>query len=226
MRNFTHIDVAQHLEDGTANAEWLKARLGRATGSLANDFLSKPKKPGEGMAHNLAVRLALERITGKSIGNGFQNQAMKDGNEREPLARMAYEQSRRVLVELSGFHAHNELMAGCSLDGHLGDYEGLIQIKCPEAATHWDTVRGGRVEDIETKYRRQIAHELWMTGAQWCDYVSFHPDFDPRLQLKVVRVLSVPAEMEEHDAAVRKFLQDVQTQYDAMRTMAEGIRVA
>jgi len=220
MRNFIHVDVPQHLDGGMANPDWLKARLGRVTGSVANDMLSKPKKPGEGLRVNLAVRLALEQRTGKPLGNTFQTQAMKDGNDREPLARFAYEQAQRVLVERTGFLAHTDLMAGASLDGHLGDYEGLISIKCPEAATHWDTVRAG---EIELRYQRQMLHEMWLTGALWCDFVSFHPDFDEALQLRVIRVMRDEAAIVQHDADVRQFLTEVQTHVDAMRTMAEGV---
>lgn len=223
MRSFIHVDVPQHLEDGTANPDWLAARLGRITGSVANDMLSVARKAGEGLRVNLAIRLALEQRTGKPLGSKVQTQAMKDGTEREPMARFAYEQDRRVLVERTGFLAHADLMAGASLDGHLGDFEGLISIKCPEHATHWDTVRHG---EIELKYHRQILHEMWLTDALWCDFVSFHPDFDEALQLKVIRVERNKKAIEQHDADVRQFLQEVQAHVDAMRMMAEGIRAA
>ncbi len=65
MRAFTVLDFKQHLEDGSANPEWVAARLGRITGTGANAMLSKPKVVGEGMRANLTIQLALEQFTGK-----------------------------------------------------------------------------------------------------------------------------------------------------------------
>ncbi len=73
---------------------------------------------------------------------------------------------------------------------------------------------------------RQILHEQFITGALWTDFVSYHPDFPERLQLCIVRVLRDEKAMAQHEAELRKFLAEVQTEYDALKTMAEGFAVA
>jgi len=84
----------------------------------------------------------------------------------------------RSILTSSGFLEHDTLMAGCSLDGHVGDFEGLVEIKCPQAATHLDYLKTGT---IPGDYYKQITHALWITGAQWCDWLSFNPDRKWRL---------------------------------------------
>jgi hypothetical protein len=220
VRNFTVLDFAQHLEDGSANPAWLQARLGRITGTGANAMLSKPKVPGEGMRANLMVQLALERFTGQKAAKDFQSDAMEDGLQLEPDARFEYEKHTSEVVMQVGFLSHNELMAGASTDGFVGDFEGLVSIKCPFQATHWDTVNGGT---IKLAYMRQIIHEQWLTGAQWTDFVSFNPTFGPKTRLKIIRVPRNEDAITQHDAAVLAFLAEVDAALKAMRVMEDGI---
>ena len=222
MRNFTVLDFPQHLDDGTANPDWVKARLGRITGTGANAMLAKPKVAGEGMRANLSVQLALEMATGQQCGKDFQSEAMEDGLQLEPDGRFAYERKTGQIVMQVGFLSHNTLMAGASIDGYIGDFEGLVSIKCPYAATHWDTVKGGTVKDIKLAYLRQIVHEQWLTGAQWTDFVSYNPTFAEPLQVKVIRVARDDEAIAQHDAAVMAFLAEVDAAYRSMKTMAEG----
>lgn len=220
MRNFIVLDFPQHLDDGTANPAWLTARLGRITGTGANGMLSKPKVVGEGMRANLTIQLALERVTGKQCGKDFQSDAMEDGLHLEPEGRFAYERKTGQIVMQCGFVSHTTLMAGASLDGYVGDFEGLVSIKCPFAATHWDALKN---ETIKLAYMRQIVHEQWLTGAQWTDFVSYNPAFREQSQLKIIRVARNDAAIAQHHEAVIAFLAEVDAAHDAMRTMEEGV---
>lgn len=224
MRNFTVLDFAQHLDDGSANPEWLRARLGRITGTGANGMLSKPKVAGEGMRANLAIQLALEQVTGRQCGKDFQkSDAMEDGLHLEPDGRCAYEGKTGLMVTQVGFLSHNTLMAGASIDGYIGDFEGLVSIKCPYAATHWDTLKGGTIKDIKLSYMRQIIHEQWLTGAQWTDFVSYNPAFREQSQLKIIRVERDPVAIAQHHEAVVAFLAEVDAAVKTMRTLEEGV---
>lgn len=217
---FVVLDFPQHLEDGSANPEWVKARLGRITGTGANAMLSKPKVVGEGMRANLVIQLALEIHTGQKCGKDFQSEAMEDGLHLEPEARGVYEARTGRLVDTVGFCSHRTLMAGASLDGYVNDFEGLVSIKCPFAATHWDTLNSGT---IKLAYMRQIIHEQWLTGAQWTDFVSYNPAFKERSQLKIIRVERNDESIEQHDKAVLAFLAEVDAAVQAMRTMENGV---
>src|SRR3990167_2016704 len=133
------IDVDQRSE------AWFQASRGRLTASRAADCLATIKSGEAAARRNLRAQLVLERITGKSQEGGFQSKAMLDGIEREPDALLAYEAATGRLVKRTGFVQHDELMAGCSLDGHVGHWEGIVECKCPIAATHFATVMGGAV---------------------------------------------------------------------------------
>jgi hypothetical protein len=219
VREFTVLDFAQHLEDGTANPEWVAARLGRITGTGANAMLSKPKVAGEGMRANLVIQLALERATGQKCGKDFQSDAMEDGLHFEGDGRFAYERQTGQIVLQAGFLSHTTLMAGASIDGYVGDFEGLVSIKCPYAATHWDTIRGGT---IKLAYMRQIIHEQWLTGALWTDFVSYNPTFREPLRLSVHRINRNDDAIAQHHAAVVAFLAEVDAAHDYMLTLERG----
>jgi hypothetical protein len=220
VRNFIVLDFAQHLDDGSPNPEWVAARLGRITGTGANAMLSKPKVAGEGMRANLTVQLALEQVTGQKCGKDFQTDAMEDGLHLEPEGRFAYEKKTGQIVMQAGFLSHATLMAGASVDGYIGDFDGLVSIKCPYAATHWDTLKGGT---IKLAYMRQIIHEQWLTGAQWTDFVSYNPAFREASQLKIIRVPRNEQAIAEHHAAVIAFLAEVDAAVQSMRLMEEGV---
>ncbi len=120
--------------------EWFAARLGKVTASRVADVIAKTKSGYSTSRENYMVELALERIT-NTRQEGFTSDAMKWGTETEPLARAAYEALTGELVEEVGMVPHHRIpMAGASPDGLIrGD--GLLEIKCPNSATHIKTLR-------------------------------------------------------------------------------------
>lgn len=215
--NFTVIDCDQRSQ------EWRQARLGRLTGSRAADMCLPPNKDGSEKAgrRNLRLQLVLERITSRSAESGYQSQAMRDGIEREPDALAIYEAVTGRLLQRSGFLAHTSLMAGCSLDGHIGDFAGIVEIKAPIAATHLGYLRTGVIPD---EYLKQITHALWITGAEWCDWLSYCPDFPEPLQVKLVRVQRTAVDLKAYELLVRMFLAEVDREFEQVsQLMAEAV---
>jgi hypothetical protein len=216
-RLFTLIDVPQR------SIEWKTARLGRLTSSRASDMLSRgKKKAGENNyeeaagRRNLRIQLALEIVTGIPQERGFHNDAMQFGADTEALARYAYECATNQQVIQTGFISHNTLMAGTSLDGHIGDFQGLLEIKCPFPATHYEALETGKVPG---NYIKQITHALWLTGAEWCDWISFEPSFPPKAQLKIVRVERDEKAIEEYGTEVEKFLAEVAERVEFLKNL-------
>lgn len=199
--------------------EWLDARLGHVTSSRASDLLATLKS-GKGEAagrRNYRLQLVLERITGRSQETGFVSAAMQQGTDREAAALARYEALTGNLLQATGFIAHDTLLAGCSPDGVIHDYEGIAEIKCPQPATHWEYLKTGR---IPTEYAQQIVHALWITGAAWCDWLSYNPDFPPSLQTKLVRLVRDEAEVASYELLVRQFLTEVDAETQAVLAMA------
>lgn len=212
--------------------EWVAVRLGRVCGSRAADMLAMDIPPeftptgrrstakAKELAgrRNLRAQLVLERLTGKSHERSFQSQAMLDGVEREAEALSLYELTSDRPVYKVGYVAHDDLLAGVSPDGRLGDFEGLVEAKCPMPATHLEYLKTGKVPD---EYYKQCLHATWVTGAQYCDWVSFHPEFPEYLRLRIVRLTFTPEQLIEYEGKVRTFLDEVQRELDALATLTD-----
>jgi putative phage-type endonuclease len=199
--------------------EWFAARAGLLTASRAADFLAtyKDGKTPAASRKNLLIQLALERITGKPQESGYVNAAMQQGIEREAGAVALYDALTGRCAMPSGFLAHDTYLAGCSLDGHVDDFTGIVEVKSPQPATHWEYVRTGIVPP---DYVKQITHQLWITGARWCDWLSYNPDFPEPLQVKLVRIERDEKTIADYQAKALAFLAEVERECEVMRTLA------
>jgi len=32
---------------------------------------------------------------------------------------------------------------------------------------------------LPTQYKQQVHGQLWVTGRKWCDFMAYHPEFEP-----------------------------------------------
>jgi putative phage-type endonuclease len=195
------------ITDEQRTAEWFQARVGKATASRFKDVMAKLKNGSPAAARiNYLVDIATERLT-KSATPHYSNSAMQWGVTHEASARIVYEQRRQLQVEETGFIQHEELDAGASPDG-LVDWDGLIEIKCPyNSSVHVMTWMDGMPED----HVAQVQGQLWITGRQWCDFISFDPRMPPALQLYVERIGRNDSYIAGLETEIRKFLIDVDT---------------
>ena len=174
--------MIEKVEQGTP--EWFAARLGNVTASRVADVIAKTKSGYSASRENYMAQLICERMTG-TVAESYTNAAMAWGTETEPLARAAYESLADVLVDEVGYVQHPRIeRAGASPDGLIGLF-GLLEIKCPNTATHIDTLI---TEQVPTKYITQMQWQMVCTGRAWCDFVSFDPRLPSGLQMFVKRV--------------------------------------
>jgi len=184
--------------------EWFAARLGKVTASRVADVLAKIKSGESASRKNYKMELVVQRLTNK-VGESFTNASMEWGTEQEPFARMAYEAHTGTFVKEEGFVDHPTIEGfGCSPDGIVG--EGLIEIKCPNTATHIETVLENKAP---SKYIPQMQCQMACTGAKWCDFVSFDPRVPEDLQLLVVRVERDQEYIDAMEVEVKQFLSEV-----------------
>lgn len=198
---------------------WRAARLGRVTGSCASDMLAKVKSGEAAGRKNLRIRLVLEQLTGQSQEDGYVSREMQRGIELEPAAILAYEVETGLLVRPVGFLAHPSLMAGCSPDGIVGSFAGLVEAKVPNSATHLEYLRG----TVPGNYLKQCQHNLWITGAPWCDFVSYDPRFPEPLRLKITRINLDEAQRLSYDLLVRMFLAEVERERNEVEGLIAGV---
>ncbi len=185
--------------------EWFAARAGRLTGSMAGDMLATIKSGEAAARRDYRLQLALERLTG-NIEQMKPNEYMQWGIDCEPEARAAYESRTGVLVRETGFLSHDTELAGCSLDGDIDDFTGILEIKCPKSATHIEYLRGGK---LPSKYAPQVTHNLWVTGAEWCDFVSYDPRLPAGLDFFMVRVYARDLDFDGYEEKALAFLAEV-----------------
>ena len=153
--------------------EWLDCRLGRITASRMSDVLSNGRggNPSK-LAESYMFELIAERLTGESKPF-FENEAMRWGTETEPQARAMYELMEDVNVTEVAFIEHSEFI-GVSPDGLIGG-NGLIEIKAPNTTTQ---LKRALTESYSSDYKAQIQMQLWVSGREWLDFLSFDPRLD------------------------------------------------
>jgi putative phage-type endonuclease len=200
--------MKQHSE------EWIKARLGKATASRAEHWMAELRSGGvPAVRRGYLAELVLERLTGTPFPS-YQSAAMLAGIEAEPDARKAYAFFRNVDVTEVGFIAHPRIaMAGASPDGLIGD-DGLLEIKCPQPATHMETLL--RPDVIPGGYLHQMMFQMACTGRAWCDFVSYEKNFPEPMRLSVARVLRNDAAIAKLEIECVKFLAEVDVTVEAL----------
>ena len=208
MTTFTTEDRVA-VEQGTP--EWHELRRGKVTASRVADILAKTKTGPSASRQNYLIELALQRVT-KTIQPSYTNDAMAWGTATEPQARVAYEVATNNFVDQVAFIDHPTIEGfGCSPDGIVG--EGLIEIKCPNSATHWEYFKA---KEPPKKYFIQMQAQMAVTGAKWCDFVSFDPRMPERSQLLIVNVPRDAEFILYMEAEIKQFLREVQTEVNLM----------
>lgn len=215
--------LPQHLDDGRPNPDWLALRCGRLTALVAGDMLAKGRGNDEAAARrNLRIKLVLERLTKRTKEKGYVSDAMRQGTEREAEARAVYEAITGDMVENTGFIAHDSLMVGASLDGCVFRVDGTIarvlELKCPEPSAHLSYLRTGK---IGADYEAQILHQLWLTGADSCSWMSYQPEFTEKLQTRLLTIAreSWSLAIAEYEKKALAFLAEVDAEVRELEAM-------
>lgn len=193
---------------------WRAARAGSLGASQIHEALAKTRTGWGASRENIKARLVVERLTG-APQDSFTNDAMRWGTEQEPAAREAYSFVQGVSVVEVGLRKHPTLNGShASPDGLVGD-DGLVEIKCPNSATHIATLLGAPIAD---KYVKQMQWQMRVYDRQWCDFVSYDPRFPVEMQLHIIRVERDDALIADMEAAVAEFLGEVGRDVEALTT--------
>ena len=154
--------------------EWYQVRLGVPTASKFGEILTASGERSKSRTKYL-YRLAGEIITGK-MHESFQSHHFERGHEVEPLSRQYYELLNGVEVEQVGFCFKDERrLFGASPDGLVGPCGGF---ETKAALPH---VQAERLAEGWTgaEHHRQVMGNLYVTGREWWDLVSFCPNMQP-----------------------------------------------
>lgn len=185
--------------------EWYAARCGSLGASQVHEALARTKSGwGESRA-NIRAALVAERLTGVPV-DSYMNAAMRHGIDTEPKARAAYSFFRDREVREVGLITHPWIArAHASPDGLIDD-DGMVEIKCPNTATHIDVLLSRNIPD---KYVIQCQWQMACAGRAWVDFVSFDDRMPERMQLFVCRIVRDQARIGELEREVSVFLDEV-----------------
>ncbi len=202
------------IEQGSP--EWHACRCGKATASRVADIMARGRsgQPSASRANYMA-ELVIERLTGR-VEDGYKSSPMERGNEVEPEAIDAYEFYTGNTTELVGFVDHPTIsMFGASPDRLVGE-DGLVEVKCPNPATHLATLLGKNIPGV---YIKQMQGQLTSTERIWCDWVSYDPRFPEEMRLVVRRVERNPELIVDMTSAVEVFLAELDGKVKQLRQL-------
>jgi putative phage-type endonuclease len=198
------------LQQGTD--EWRQARCGSVGASDAPKVVRRTKTGYSSDRASLMADKLLERLTNKPV-EIFKTFAMSQGTAREPDARMLYSMVKGVEVEEVGLEPHPRIKGShASPDGYV-ESSGLIEIKCPLPPAHLDTLLN---HTISTDHINQMQWQMACTGRQWCDFVSYNPDFPPAMQLWVQRVPRDPPIILNLEGEITRFVRELEQKLDRL----------
>jgi len=186
--------------------EWLLLRLGKVTASPAKDMFSKPETA---TYQNLINRLAYERLFGEAPDEGgFVGYWLDHGHEFEPLAAELYELETFNDTSNGGFFEKDE-WSGCSPDRIING-SGLLEVKCVKYTTQIERILN---PGIPSEYKWQVQFQLFISGFEWLDFISFHEKLKPM----IVSVKPDPVMFEQIESGLYRVKQDVEKRIELIR---------
>ncbi len=203
------------------SAEWYAARLGCVTASRVKDVMANGRGGAPSASRkNYMMELLCERLTGRQGGADLsRNAAVQRGVELEPFAGMAYETDKGVIVVESGLVMHPIIARfGASPDGLVGEL-GVLEIKCPNTATHIATMQSGR---HDPQYEWQMLAQMACTNRDWADFVSYDDRLPESLQYVCFRFERDFKRCREMESEIKAFLEELDELEEEMRGRMEG----
>ena len=185
--------------------EFFARRIGRVGASRVADIMATTKSGPSASRKNYMAELLCQRLTGQYEAP-FTTTAIQWGIDHEDEARDAYEmETGNEVIQCEGFSHPTIPMAGASPDGLIGD-EGVLEIKCPNTATHLAFLDSGL---IDMRYQYQMAWQIACSGRFWADFVSYDPRLPGSLSLAIQRF--IPSVKMEADcmAEVKAFVEEL-----------------
>ncbi|MBC3503540.1 YqaJ viral recombinase family protein [Pseudomonas sp. SWRI59] len=204
------------------SAEWFAARLGCVTASRVKDVMASGRGGAPSATRkNYMMELLCERLTGQQSGPDLSSKpAVQRGVELEPFACMAYEADKGLMVAETGLVMHPTIPGfGASPDGLVGD-DGVLEIKCPNTATHIATMQSER---HDPQYEWQMLAQMSCTGRAWADFVSYDDRLPEPLQYACHRFERDFKRIREMESEIRAFLEELS---DLEKEMRERMKEA
>lgn len=183
--------------------EWFAARCGKVTASRMKDIIAKSDTAAY---RNYQAEIISERLSGRPA-ESYSSREMQRGTELEPKARAVYLLETGSDVSETGLIPHPSIAnSGASPDG-LVDNDGLLEIKCPNTATHIDFLLH---RQPKREYILQMQWQMACTGRLWCDFVSYDDRLPEPHAYACIRIMRDPETIELLEQAATDFLAEAE----------------
>lgn len=183
--------------------EWFAARCGKVTASRMKDIIAKSDTAAY---RNYQAEIISERLSGRPA-ESYSSREMQRGTELEPKARAVYLLETGSDVSETGLIPHPSIAnSGASPDG-LVDSDGLLEIKCPNTATHIDFLLH---RQPKREYILQMQWQMACTGRLWCDFVSYDDRLPEPHAYACIRIMRDPETIELLEQAAADFLAEAE----------------
>lgn len=164
------------------------------SGKLAAGAIELPfsKKENIGLSKGLVSlcdSIAAQRLTTED-DPGYSSIFMQTGNDREPFAKVFFEEKYDCEVIECGFIRHNiaRKQVGFSPDGLIFEENAVLELKCPSAEKHLSYLNN--VGQLKSDYLEQCLYQLYIAKDYGFDKVvlaSYHPYFKKE-EMKMITV--------------------------------------
>ena len=186
-----------NIEQGSQ--EWFKTRSGVATASNFKKIVTSSGAFSKTI-NDYALTLAGENLL-ETMEDGYTNEAMERGVDLENEAIQAYQEITLSKVDRLGFFLCDGY--GYSPDGLIGE-NGLIEVKCPLFKNHTKWIIEKRVP---LEYYAQVQGGLYVSGREWCDFVSYNPNFKKENQIFIKREYRDDIFINKLEIGIKKVIQ-------------------
>ncbi len=168
------------IECDQGSVDWHLARAGSITASMfekARATLKSGPRKGHPTddALDYGFKIAIVRISGQPLVEGFETWQMKRGHELEPQARMEHEMQTGLIVQRAGFVMTDDGAFGASADGLIGE-DGGCEYKCFVAP---EKLRAFHIDNDASGIFDQVQGCMWITGRKYWHIGMYCPALEP-----------------------------------------------
>ena len=176
--------------------EWFAKRSGRITCSNFGKLIGSGRGKDDAFTQTGMSYLRMKVAERLGSWHSVSAKSMQWGTDNEAAAIAAYAERTGFVVDsrpFQFFELGDDL--GGTPDGLIGA-DGTLEGKCPyDPSVHVNTLI---TRLIPKDYVWQVHGHLFVTGRQWCDFVSFDPRISDDRRLVIIR--------QERDQAKLEFL--------------------
>jgi hypothetical protein len=218
------------IEQGSK--EWFLSRLGKFTGSVIGDLMTKGKTKDKlfgDKAMTLIYKVASERclipayLEDDYLWEVYQNQVSfsnkytQFGQENEGLAIEVYESIKGITCEEVPSVQHPTIPTFAASPDRLvtiDDERIVCEVKCPKPEVFMEykhkIVDNESLKAVESKYFYQVQAEMMCTGCKQADFIVFCPFLKPNIH--IVRITAdeeVQKEIENRIVEAEKIIESI-----------------